>query len=237
MGGFGLVTFAVLVLPQLRVGGLQLFMIDLSARPGKFLPKTITVVSQIMIVYVLLTLACALCFSWAGMSGLDAIGHAMAAIATASFSSHDAGLGHFKSAAVEWIATVFMFLSALPFVLFVRLIRGQPRPLLQESQGQRPAGVTGDRGLGGHLRLRLSLDVLAPGDRAGLCRAQLRGEPGCRGDLAGRRWSGLGPPHRSVLHLRPLGDPAIWLLTLGMLAGRLEILLLILPFTRDFWRS
>ena len=45
MGGFGLVTFAVLILPYLRVGGLQLFTVDLSARPGKFLPRTAEVVA------------------------------------------------------------------------------------------------------------------------------------------------------------------------------------------------
>lgn len=32
-------------------------------------------------------------------------------------------------------------------------------------------------------------------------------------------------------------DAAPWLLSLGMLAGRLEIPLLVLPFTRDFWRA
>ena len=32
-------------------------------------------------------------------------------------------------------------------------------------------------------------------------------------------------------------DTATWLLTLGMLAGRLEILLLVLRFTRAFWRA
>ena len=64
LGGFGLVTFAVLILPYLRIGGLQLFMVDLSARPGKFLPKTAEVVAQITIVYVLLTLACAIAFGY-----------------------------------------------------------------------------------------------------------------------------------------------------------------------------
>jgi trk system potassium uptake protein TrkH len=33
-----------------------------------------------------------------------------------------------------------------------------------------------------------------------------------------------------------VSDAAKWLLIFGMLAGRLEILLLILPFTRAFWR-
>jgi trk system potassium uptake protein TrkH len=34
-----------------------------------------------------------------------------------------------------------------------------------------------------------------------------------------------------------LPDSAKWLLTLEMLAGRLEILVLMIPLTRTFWRG
>ncbi len=35
----------------------------------------------------------------------------------------------------------------------------------------------------------------------------------------------------------PIPDAAKWLLTVEMLAGRLEILVLVVPMTRTFWRS
>lgn len=35
----------------------------------------------------------------------------------------------------------------------------------------------------------------------------------------------------------PLSETATWLLTFGMIIGRLEILLFVLPFTRAFWRA
>ena len=134
LGGFGLVTFAVLFLPFLRVGGLQLFMFDLSARPGKFLPRLGQVIAMIAAVYLTLTVLCAVCFDLAGMSGFDALGHAMAAIATGGFSSHDAGFAHWDSALLEYIASLFMLLSALPFFLYIHLLRGEWRPLVTESQ-------------------------------------------------------------------------------------------------------
>lgn len=134
LGGFGLVTFAVLILPYLRIGGLQLFTIDLSARPGKFLPKTAEVVAQIALIYGFLTLACAIAFGAAGMGTFDAVGHAMSALATGGFSSHDAGIGYFRSPAIEWVASLFMLVGAMPLVLFIYLVRGQPGPLLAESQ-------------------------------------------------------------------------------------------------------
>ena len=54
-GGFGFVTLAVLVLPFLRIGGLQLFVLDLSAQSGKFVPRMIDVVVKIALVYVGIT--------------------------------------------------------------------------------------------------------------------------------------------------------------------------------------
>ena len=134
LGGFGLVTFAVLFLPFLRIGGLQLFMFDLSARPGKFLPRLGQVIAMIAAAYLVLTVLCALAFDLAGMNGFDALGHAMAAVATGGFSSHDAGFGYWDSALLELIASLFMLLSAMPFFLYIHLLHGDWRPLVTESQ-------------------------------------------------------------------------------------------------------
>jgi trk system potassium uptake protein TrkH len=134
MGGFGVVTLMVLVLPFLRIGGQQLFTIDLSAQTGKILPRATAVVAKVGVVYATLTLACALAFRIEGMSGFDAIGHAMAAIATGGFSSHDTGLGFFKSPAIEWTASVFMLLSAMPFVLHARIFERGPLVLFEDAQ-------------------------------------------------------------------------------------------------------
>jgi trk system potassium uptake protein TrkH len=134
LGGLGLIAFAVLFLPFLRVGGLQLFTLDLSARPGKFLPRFGQVVAAIATVYVILTVLCAVAFELAGMGRFDALGHAMAAIGTGGFSSHDAGFGYWDSPAIEGVAVVFMTLAAMPFVLLIHLSRGDPRPLLRDDQ-------------------------------------------------------------------------------------------------------
>jgi trk system potassium uptake protein TrkH len=133
-GGFGVMTLAVLVLPFLRIGGLQMFTIDLSAQAGKFLPRMIDVVVRIGLVYVALTIACAVAFRFCGMNAFDAIGHAMSAIATGGFSSHDAGIGFFKSSSVEWTASVFMLLGAMPFVLHFQALRQGPRVLFGDTQ-------------------------------------------------------------------------------------------------------
>src|SRR3546814_9390997 len=68
------------------------------------------------------------------MRGFDAICHAMTTISTAGFSTHDASIGYFDSAAVDAVATVGMLMGSLPFVLYLRVLRGNPGPLWRDSQ-------------------------------------------------------------------------------------------------------
>ncbi len=134
LGGFGIITLAVLVLPFLRIGGMQLFVLDLSAQAGKFVPRMLDLVVKIGLVYVGLTALGAIAFRIEGMSAFDAMGHAMAAVATAGFASHDEGFGYFHSPAMEWTATLVMLLAAMPFVLHLQAIRRGPDALLQDDQ-------------------------------------------------------------------------------------------------------
>ncbi|MBX3454467.1 TrkH family potassium uptake protein [Ferrovibrio sp.] len=134
IGGFGVVTIAVLALPFLRIGGLQLFSLDLSPNSTKFVPRMTEVVGQIGMIYILLTILCAVCFWIAGMNAFDAIGHAMTALATGGYSSHDASLGFFDSAAIEWISVVFMALGAMPFGLYIVALYGRPDVLFRDQQ-------------------------------------------------------------------------------------------------------
>src|SRR5512132_4100363 len=74
LGGFGIVTLAVLVLPFLRIGGMQLFVLDLSAQAGKkFVPRMIDVVVKIGLVYLGITTIGAIAFRIQGMGTFDAI--------------------------------------------------------------------------------------------------------------------------------------------------------------------
>jgi trk system potassium uptake protein TrkH len=58
----------------------------------------------------------------------------MTTIATGGFSTSDASLGHFASARIDAIGTVFMLMGGLPFVLYLRAVRGNPGALWYDSQ-------------------------------------------------------------------------------------------------------
>jgi len=69
-----------------------------------------------------------------GMSGFDAVTHAMTTIATGGFSTHDASVGYFNSPAIDATATMFMLIGGMPFVLYLQALRGAPLRLIRDSQ-------------------------------------------------------------------------------------------------------
>lgn len=133
LGGIGIIIMAMSVLPFLSVGGMQIFRTELSENE-KALPRAAELASSIGIAYVALTLLCAIAYMGAGMNKFDAITHAMTTLATGGYSNYDASLGHFHSDAIEMIAVLFMILAGIPFVLYLKVIRGNLRPLIMDPQ-------------------------------------------------------------------------------------------------------
>ncbi|MHA6262639.1 TrkH family potassium uptake protein [Arenibacterium sp. CAU 1754] len=133
LGGIGIIVVAMVFLPELRVGGMQIFKTEAFDTFGKILPRATEIASQISVIYIMLTLACMLCYSALGMSVFDATVHALTTVSTGGFSNYDASFGTF-SGNMEYVASVFMILAALPFVRYVQLINGQTNSLWIDSQ-------------------------------------------------------------------------------------------------------
>ncbi|MDR6954506.1 trk system potassium uptake protein TrkH [Ancylobacter sp. 3268] len=123
-GGIGIIVFAMAFLPMLQIGGMQLFRAESSDKSEKVLPRAAQLAKGIIGTYVALTLLCGLAYAFAGMDAFDAVAHAMATISTGGFSTHDASIGFFHSAAIEYVAIVFMIAGSLPFLLYVRVLAG-----------------------------------------------------------------------------------------------------------------
>jgi trk system potassium uptake protein TrkH len=135
IGGIGIIVLAVMMLPYLGVGGMQLFRTESSDKSDKIRARASEVVWEIFSVYAVLTLACAVAYTIAGMSLFDAVCHAMTTLATGGFSTRDASLGGFASPAIEWIGALFMFLGGLTFTLMARAVwHGDWRALVRDEQ-------------------------------------------------------------------------------------------------------
>ena len=133
LGGIGIIVMAVAILPMLQVGGMQMFRVE-AFDTDKVLPRAAQIAGGIAIIYVLLTAMAAMLLWAIGMSGFDAVAHAMTSIATGGFSTYDASVGHFNNAAVDWAMSAIMVLGSIPFVLYLRVIRGDLRPVFADTQ-------------------------------------------------------------------------------------------------------
>lgn len=119
LGGMGVVVLAVAVLPMLGVGGSQLYRAETTGavKDTKLTPRITETAKALYLIYVILTVACALAYWLAGMSAFDAICHAFSTTATGGYSTHDASLAYFDSRLVDAVAIAFMALSGVNFTL------------------------------------------------------------------------------------------------------------------------
>lgn len=132
-GGVGIIIVAMVFLPELRVGGMQIFRSEAFDTGGKVLPRAAQIAARIMAIYVGLTLACHLAYIFVGMSAFEALNHALTTMSTGGFSTSDASFGVYQGAP-EYVASVFMVMASLPFVRYVQMVAGSSRPLLRDSQ-------------------------------------------------------------------------------------------------------
>lgn len=133
LGGIGIIIMAMSVLPFLKVGGMQIFKTELS-EDEKALPRTAQLASSIAIIYIFLTALCAVLYMMVGMQIFDAISHAMTTISTGGFSTFDESFSHYHTLGPEVVCTLFMMIGGMPFVLYLKAIRGNLGPLFSDSQ-------------------------------------------------------------------------------------------------------
>ncbi|MEZ5879402.1 MAG: TrkH family potassium uptake protein [Nitratireductor sp.] len=125
IGGLGVVVMGLVLLPSMRSGGQQLFLLESSDRSEKPFAHARLFAERIAMVYLLLTLACAISYWMLGMSLFDAFNHAMTTVSTGGYSTSDGSMGSFGTTAILLTATVFMFLGGLPFIFLIRLAAGR----------------------------------------------------------------------------------------------------------------
>ncbi|GGL92036.1 TrkH family potassium uptake protein [Pseudooceanicola nanhaiensis] len=135
LGGIGIIVVAMVFLPELRVGGMQIFRSEAFETMGKILPRAGAIAAQISVIYVGLTLACAICYFALGMGAFDATVHALTTVSTGGFSTRDASFGAF-SGPMEYVASLFMILAALPFVRYVQMLNGSHGAIFRDSQAR-----------------------------------------------------------------------------------------------------
>ncbi len=125
---------AMTVLPVLHIGGMQLFHSEFSDRSEKILPRLSQITKTIVYTYIGLTVFCTLSLWFLGMNSFDAICHAMTVVSTGGMSNYDNSIDHFNSFAIESVLIIFMIIGGAPFLLYIRAMKGDYRPLWVDDQ-------------------------------------------------------------------------------------------------------
>ncbi len=127
LGGIGIIVLAVAVLPLLGVGGMALYRAEApgSVKDEKLTPRITETAKALWLTYAGLTIAAALALKAVGMDWFDAICHAFSVVALGGFSTHDASIGHFDSAAIEFVLIIFMLISMVNFARHFTAVRNR----------------------------------------------------------------------------------------------------------------
>ena len=135
IGGMGIIVFYIAILPLLGVGGAQLFKAEV---PGpvadKIRPRVRETAKILWMVYLGFTAAQILLLLISGMPWFDSICHAFTTMPTGGFSTKNASIGYYDSAAIQYIIIFFMFLAGINFTLHFHAIMGNVKSYFRDKE-------------------------------------------------------------------------------------------------------
>lgn len=136
IGGLGIAFFTIAILPSLVGGSIRVFAAE-STGPikSKVHPRISSSAKSIWLVYLLLTLSCAVCLYLGGMNLFDCTNYSMSITATGGFAPYNDSTGHFHSAFIDYTTIAFMFLSGTNFtLLYLTFFKRKFLSLFQNSE-------------------------------------------------------------------------------------------------------
>jgi trk system potassium uptake protein TrkH len=124
LGGVGIILLAIAILPLLGIGSMALYKAQAGMLKSERLkPRIIETARALWQFYVVATLLEYLALRVAGMNWFDSLCHTFSTMGTGGFSTKTASVGHYESAAMEYIIVVFMIVAGLNFTVHYRAAR------------------------------------------------------------------------------------------------------------------
>lgn len=128
LGGMGIIVLSIAVMPILGVGGMSMYKAEVPGpTPDKLRPRVQQTAKILWGVYALISLVEAVLLYFGGMDVFESITHTFGTMATGGFSTRNASIGHYDSAFIDAVVTVFMFLAGVNFALHYRALQGRLR--------------------------------------------------------------------------------------------------------------
>jgi len=134
IGGVGIIAIGIIILPVMRIGGMQLFQTENSDKSQKIFPRATQTIKFFIGLYILLICVFAFCLKMSGMRTFDSICHGISAISTGGFSTKNLGIEFFKSARIKFIMSFGMFIGGITFLEIIKCLKFRVRSFLANQQ-------------------------------------------------------------------------------------------------------
>ncbi|MBQ2650264.1 MAG: TrkH family potassium uptake protein [Clostridia bacterium] len=119
VGGMGVLVFAMAVIPMSDKRSMHLMRAEVPGPTvGKLLPKLRDTAKILYALYLLLSLMLFILLILGGMTPFDSAIHTFGTAGTGGFSSWNSSIGHYDSAYIDWVITIFMTLFGINFNLY-----------------------------------------------------------------------------------------------------------------------
>lgn len=135
IGGLGIVVFSFALIPVYEMKSSNIYSAEVTGLGlDKLRPKIGATARRVLLIYLVLTGACAFLY-WLGPMGLyDAVCHSFTTIATGGFSTHTQSIAYFHSSYIEYVASLFMIVSSINFSLYYYMSIGRSRVLFTNEE-------------------------------------------------------------------------------------------------------
>jgi trk system potassium uptake protein TrkH len=143
LGGMGIILLFIAILPHLGVGGRQLYRAEVPGPTKDVLTPRVRNTAKILwSVYLIFTAAETVLLIAAGLTPYNALCNTFSTLATGGFTPLANNIADYRSPIIEWIITIFMFISGINFALHSRLLRGEREALWRDLEFRFYASIT-----------------------------------------------------------------------------------------------
>lgn len=135
IGGLGIIMFTIAVLPIFGVSGLQVFAAEASGPThDKVHPRIGITAKWIWSIYTGITTLLVCLLMLGGMDWFDSICHAFATTGTGGFSTKQASVAYYNSPYIEYVISIFMFISGINFTLVLLFVNRKIKKFISNAE-------------------------------------------------------------------------------------------------------
>ncbi len=135
IGGLGIIMFTIAVLPIFGVSGLQVFAAEASGPThDKVHPRIGITAKWIWSIYAGITALLVGLLMLGGMDWFDSICHAFATTGTGGFSTKQASVAYYNSPYIEYVISIFMFISGINFTLLLFFVNRKFKKVIDNAE-------------------------------------------------------------------------------------------------------